>query len=964
MNGTTINSSTFTLTAGGTAVTGNVSYSAGTSTAVFTPASPLAYNTVYTATITTGVQNPAGTALGTSNTWSFTTATGPAPTVAAVTPGNGSTGVAANTTVTATFSEAMKASTITSSTFTLTPQGGAAVGATVSYNAAALTATLTPNAPLAASTTYTATVSTGVVGATGSAMANANSWSFTTAAGPVPTVTSVMPTSGTNGVAITSTVTAIFSEAMDPATITSATFMLTGPGNTPVAGTIAVSTTNVTNDTATFTPSAPLAYNVSYTALITTGVLAASTNLPEVPLAANYSWSFTTAPPPPATVVAVTPADGSTSVPISGTTVTATFGAAMTASTINPSTFTVTGPSGAIGGAVSYNPATLTATFTPSVSLAYGATYTATLGTGVTSSLGGTLPSPYTWSFATVKATVPTVSSTVPADSTTNVNTGAALSATFSVPMNAATLNSSTFMLTAAGGAVAGTVSYNSGTNTATFTPSAALAPSTAYTATITTGAQGSTGAALASNYTWSFTTGTSPSAVAVSFGTTYQTISGFGGSTAWLGTLTSAQATALFSQTNGLGLSILRMRIDPQGTATGGGAYGYPFETTQWDQELANANEAVAANSKAIVIASPWTPPAIWKLAGSSSISADGQTYNEAYASCGSEGVGYCGGYLDPNHYADYAGYLEDFVNFFNNKSTTKLYAISMQNEPEENVTYESCVWTPEQMDSFVASLSALNGGTQSPTILGARLMMPEADSFQSVQAQATLNDSNAVGNVGIVGGHLYGTSLSNFYQSLAVSLKKPVWMTEHFIALPTGETASTIGDALNMAMEVHNSLVVGQYSAYVWWWIWNDTCDSSGHYGLIDSGGGQTANGCYTSANPQPTYYGDAIGQWSKFIQPGYVRVSATANPVAGVYVSAYSNGSPSHYVIVAINTNTTVQNINFTLSDAPTKISSMTPYATTSAGGLVPQTAVSITGGQFYYTMPAQSIVTFVQ
>ena len=133
MNATTFNASTFTLTpAGGTAVTGNISYSAGSSTAVFAPASPLAYNTVYTATITTGVQNPAGTALAASDTWSFTTATGPAPTVTAVTPGNGSTGLVANTTITATFSEALNASTITASTFTLTPQGGAPVSATVS----------------------------------------------------------------------------------------------------------------------------------------------------------------------------------------------------------------------------------------------------------------------------------------------------------------------------------------------------------------------------------------------------------------------------------------------------------------------------------------------------------------------------------------------------------------------------------------------------------------------------------------------------------------------------------------------------------------------------------------------------------------------------------------------------------------------------------------------------------------
>ena len=957
MNGSTFTSSTFTLTAaGGAAVTGNVSYSAGSSTAVFTPASPLAYNTVYTATITTGVQNPAGTALGANDTWTFTTATGPAPTVTAVTPANGSTGLVVDTTVTATFSEAMNASTISATTFTLTPQGGAPVSATVTYDATSFTATLTPSAALAASTMYTATVTTGVMSATGSAMANANTWSFTTAAGPVPTVTAVVPTSGTTGVDIASTVTATFSEAMDPTTVTGATFTLMG-GGAAVTGSV---TADPTNTIFTFTPSAPLAYNTTYTALVTTGVMAST----EVPLGADYTWSFTTEIPPPATVIAVTPASGSTGIPTTGTTVTATFGAAMTASTINPSTFSLSGPGGAVAGAVSYNSTTFTATFTPSLTLASGATYTATIGTGVTSSLGGPLPAPYTWSFTTLASAVPAVASVVPASGATNVNTTNPVTAAFSEPMNAATLNTSTFTLTAGGGAaVAGTVTYNSGTNTATFTPAAALAPSTTFTATVSTGAQSASGAALAANDTWTFTTGTSPSAVAVSFGTTYQTISGFGGSTAWLGTLTSAQATALFSPTNGLGLSILRMRIDPEGTSSGGGTYGYPFETGEWDQELANANETVAANPNAIVFATPWTPPAMWKLNGSTSISDDGQTYDEAYASCGTEGTGYCGGYLDPNHYGDYANYLEDFVNFFNNKSTTKLYAISMQNEPEENVAYESCVWTPEQMDSFVASLSALNGGTESPTILGAQLMMPEADSFQSVQAQATLNDANAVGNVGLVGGHLYGTSLSSFYQTLPESLHKPVWMTEHFIALASGETASTMGDALNMAEEIHNAMTVGQYNAYVWWWIW-DTCISSGHYGLIDNGGGQTGNGCYTSANPQPTYYGDAIGQWSKFIQPGYVRVSATANPVNGVYVSAYTNASPSHYVIVAINANTTVQNINFTLSDAPTKITSMTPYETTSAGGLVPQSAVSVIGGNFYYSMPPQSIITFVQ
>ena len=214
-----------------------------------------------------------------------------------------------------------------------------------------------------------------------------------------------------------------------------------------MTGTVAADPTNTTGTIFTFTPSAPLAYNTTYTALITTGVQAAS-QVPEVPLAADYTWSFTTAPPPPATVSAVTPASGSTGVAITGTTVTATFGAAMTASTINPSTFSLTGPSGAVAGAVVYNATTFTATFTPSASFAYGATYTATIGTGVTSSLGGPLPAPYTWSFTTVKGTVPTVTSVTPASGATNVSAANAVTATFSEPMNAATLTTSTFTLT------------------------------------------------------------------------------------------------------------------------------------------------------------------------------------------------------------------------------------------------------------------------------------------------------------------------------------------------------------------------------------------------------------------------------------------------------------------------------------------------------------------------------------
>jgi fibronectin type 3 domain-containing protein len=97
------------------------------------------------------------------------------PTVTAETPAASATAVAVGTSVKATFNESVPQ--VSSNNFTLTGPSGV-VAATVTY--ATNTATLQPSAPLANSTTYTATVS-GVKDAAGNVMAAPVSWSFTTA---------------------------------------------------------------------------------------------------------------------------------------------------------------------------------------------------------------------------------------------------------------------------------------------------------------------------------------------------------------------------------------------------------------------------------------------------------------------------------------------------------------------------------------------------------------------------------------------------------------------------------------------------------------------------------------------------------------------------------------------------------------------------------------------------------------
>lgn len=412
-----------------------------------------------------------------------------------------------------------------------------------------------------------------------------------------------------------------------------------------------------------------------------------------------------------------------------------------------------------------------------------------------------------------------------------------------------------------------------------------------------------------------------------VDFGAAEQTIRGFGGSTAWLGQLTTAQATALFSPTSGLGLSVLRMRIDPTGTA----ANGWVPTNGAWLTEVNNAQEAVAANPNAIVFASPWTPPISMKTSSTS------QPYTAGCSPADS-----CGGYLDPSNYAAYATYLEDFVTYFNTNAGFNLYAISMQNEPDyADVTFESCYWTAAQMDAWIDSLTA--GGATNP--LTAKLIMPESFQFIQAQSNTALEDPNAEPLISIIGGHLYGVSPSAY--PLAEQDGKDLWMTEHYLS-PSG-SEPTIADALAAAEEVHNSMITGQYNAYVWWWIWDDPDDGI-NFGLIDS----------STTNPAPTYYGYAIGQFAKFIQPGYVRVNTTATPVAGVYLSAYSGSG--HSVIVVINTNASTTSLPIYIANQT--VTSLTPYQTTSTGGLAALSPVSVSSDNFTASLPAQSITTFVQ
>jgi Domain of unknown function (DUF4082)/Bacterial Ig-like domain len=142
-----------------------------------------------------------------SNYWVdviFATNTAPdttPPTVTSTTPSNSATNVVLGTTVKATFSEAMDGTTVNTNTLELRGSNNNLVAASVTYDPANFTATLTPNSPLVASTNYTVTIKGGttdprVKDQAGNALAQNYTWSFTTASSST-TITSIWDNSAT-----------------------------------------------------------------------------------------------------------------------------------------------------------------------------------------------------------------------------------------------------------------------------------------------------------------------------------------------------------------------------------------------------------------------------------------------------------------------------------------------------------------------------------------------------------------------------------------------------------------------------------------------------------------------------------------------------------------------------------------------------------------------------------------------
>jgi hypothetical protein len=321
------------------------------------------------------------------------------PAVTSTTPVNLDSSVTINSAITVIFSEDMDPLTFTAENFT-TKTGDSIVSGAITYTDTSVS--FTPNNNFEYSTTYTTTVTAEVKDLKGNSIASNYTWSYTTVAldsnDPIvdiilPTVVSSTPVILDSIVAINSVITATFSEAMDPLSLTAVTFV-TKDGDSIVSGAITYTDTSVS-----FTPNNNFEYSTTYTTTVTTGVKDLSGNQ----LASDYSWSYTTvsigdtAAP---TAIAVQPLDSSVGVNINSQ-IRVTFNEAMKISTINSTNFLVANGTTPVPGNVTYDIPNKTAVFSPSENLESEILYTVTLTTGVTDLNDNSLAVNKVWNFTT-----------------------------------------------------------------------------------------------------------------------------------------------------------------------------------------------------------------------------------------------------------------------------------------------------------------------------------------------------------------------------------------------------------------------------------------------------------------------------------------------------------------------------------------------------------------------------------
>jgi glucuronoarabinoxylan endo-1,4-beta-xylanase len=403
-----------------------------------------------------------------------------------------------------------------------------------------------------------------------------------------------------------------------------------------------------------------------------------------------------------------------------------------------------------------------------------------------------------------------------------------------------------------------------------------------------------------------------------ITWSTTYQTIDGFGASSMFLDQNTPNLAKNMglfFNSSTGVGFSILRVELPDDGSCS--------TVNSACAGDIGTMNAALAINPSLRIFATPLSPPASMKTNGST------------ICNTGSGNAS-----LITGDYGAYATYLTNYVKSVAAQGIT-LYAISVQNEPDYcPTTYDGAVWTAAEIDSFVKNNLGPDFAAASITV---KIMLPESDESSDLASMAntTMTDSGAVGYVGLVATHDYASPPTANPVTYATG-DKNFWETE---ASDFNKFDATMTSGLSYAKAITDWMSGSNLNSWNFWWLVGLNGDNEG---LVDNASSVIAKRTYT------------MGNFSKFVRPNWVRVSATETPTAGVYITAYKDPVSGTFAIVAVNTTGSSQNMTFSFDGFTS--TTVAPWLTDTNNNLAQQSSITASSS-FTATLGASSVTTFV-
>jgi O-glycosyl hydrolase len=453
---------------------------------------------------------------------------------------------------------------------------------------------------------------------------------------------------------------------------------------------------------------------------------------------------------------------------------------------------------------------------------------------------------------------------------------------------------------------------------------------------------------AIAAGYTATAAgyTATAPT-VAISGGTRYQRIDGFGVSEGFgqaegirfAPAKTQAQVlTLLFSTISGAGLTIVRNEIgagsgatiEPNAPASPTRAPKYvPLSATGDDQGQLWLAQTIKAKFRVTdIFADAWSPPAFMKT--NDSVAHGG-------ALCGVPGAACASG----DWRQAYANYLRQYATDYSAAGVPLSY-IGPLNEPGWITDYDSTSMTPAQAANFLQYL----GPTMKASHLPTRVECCAAIGWSSAQqyAAAIAADPKAAADTTLLTSHGYAGAPA----TRPADWKKPSWETEWstFEAWDPAWDDGSDASGFTWAQHIYTGLTGANLSAFLYWWGTANGDNES----LIRLHG--------TSVTASSRLW--AFAGYSRFVRPGAVRLKATAAN-KNLQVTAFRNSNGS-VAIVVLNTAKSAQAASFSVSGISHLGETATPYITDATTHGAAQKRLALAHGSFSMKLPARSLVTF--